>query len=190
MVGYLQVAGVDTAPVVRTLFAHKRPKLRVMALRCLTSGAAQNTLVDELLLAALSDRDPTVSDEAASIATTSFRKKWLALHMDAAAQASPGAARYQRLLVRGYIANRLRDGSQQLEVLLPGGGISYRTVSEEDLASQGLASLVAQIRDASPYIESEGVPLPVEEARLDDDTRPNPRHPYAPLYRDWKPQRA
>lgn len=183
MVGWLQAAGVDTAPVLRTLFAHKRAKLRVLVLRCLTSGAAQNTLVDDLLLAALSDKDSAVRFEAASIATLSFRKKWLAAHMHAVAKESVGGARLLRLLMHGHIANRMPDGSHRLEVLNRGYGITYRDVSEEDIVGHGLAFLVEQTRDKGPFIESDRVALPVEDERVFDDTRPNPRHPWAPLYR-------
>ena len=181
--GWLQAAGVDTAPVVRTLFAHKRAKMRVLALRCLTSGAAQNTLVDDLLLAALSDKDSAVRFEAASIATLSFRKKWLAAHMHAAAKESVGGARLLQLLTHGHIANRMPDGSLRLEVLSHGYGITYRDVNEQDIVEHGLAAIVKRIRDEPPFIESSRAVLPVEDERVFDDTRPNPRHPWAPLYR-------
>ncbi len=183
MMGWLQAAGVDTAPVVRTLFAHKRAKLRVLALRCLSSGAAQNTLVDDLLLAALSDKDPAVRLEAASIATLSFRKKWLAAHMHAVAKESVGGARLLRLLMHGHVANRMPDGSFRLEVLHHGYGITYRDVSDEEVAAHGLAVIVERTRNEPPFIESDRAVLPVEDERVFDDTRPNPRHPWAPLYR-------
>ena len=186
LVGWLQAHGVDTAPVVRTLFAHKRAKLRVLALQCLASGAAQNTLVDDLLLAALSDKDAGVRLEAASIATLSFRKKWLVPHMHGVAKESQGGARFQRLLAHGHVANRLPDGSHWLEVLNRGYGITYRGVSAEDMATHGLAAHVERIRNEEPFIESDRVVLPVEEERIFDDTCPNPRHPLAPLYRTMR----
>jgi hypothetical protein len=188
LVGWLQACGVDTEPVLRPLFTHKRAKLRVLALRCLDSGAAPNSLVDELLLAGLSDKDPDVQMEAASLATLSFRKKWLAPHLDALAAVSVGGERLRRLLVHGHVANRLPDGSLQLEVLARGFGTTHRTVGAEDVAAQGLAAVVERIRAEPPFLASDrDVVLPVEEERVLDESRPNRRHPWAPLYRSVRP---
>ena len=186
MVGWLQVAGVDTAPIVRTMFAHKRAKIRVLALHCLTSGAAQNTLVDDLLLAALSDPDAWAT--AADIATVRFRKRWLVRHMDAAAKSSKGVAYYQQLLARGFVANRMPDGTHWLEVLISTGGIRRRTVSDEDMATRGIAAIVEELRQPDDLTVVRGErALPVEDGRIFDETCPNPLHQVSPLYRTPHP---
>ena len=101
---------------------------------------------------------------------------------------SVGGERLRRLLVHGHVANRLPDGSLQLEVLAPGFGVTCRTVSAEDVAAQGLPAVVERIRGETPFLASDrGIVLPVEDERIFDDARPNLRHPWAPLYRSVRP---
>lgn len=179
LINWIQVLGVDAGTVVRQLFRSKRAKLRRVALACVSSGASPNSLLDELLINALSDDDKNVCAVAAHMASVHFRKKWLVPIMEPAAHLSKGVAYYQQLLKDGVVANRMPDGTYWLEVLIDSGGIRRRSISADEMERLGFDVIVNQMAEC----ELGHPKIPVEASRVVDDNIPNPFYLVAPIYR-------
>ncbi|HEY8026473.1 MAG TPA: hypothetical protein VIF60_18160 [Burkholderiaceae bacterium] len=156
----MQGRGLNVDVLLLALFHGKKAKARLSALAVLKWGKTDNAVLDDILVAAVSDKDAVVY-EAAMLAVVYSRKKWLLPHMQAKAAQLKGIARLYQLLDKGYVRNRMPDGSWRLEVLMLAEGVRYADIPDKEMQARGIDAIVAALQINDPARD----PTPVELVR-------------------------
>lgn len=157
----MQERRLNVDALLLALFHGKKAKARLTALAVLKSGKTTKAVLDDILIAALADKNAVMVFEAAMLAVVYSRKKWLLPHMQARAAEFKGVARLYQLLDKGYVRNRMPDGSWRLEVLMLAEGVRYADIPDEEMQARGIDAIVAALQINDPARD----PTPVELVR-------------------------
>ncbi len=164
----LQKWGIDVSGILLDLITSKEANARLAAISCLRGELTPHLVMDEMLIAGLTDKSAKVCERAAEIATITFRKKWLAPVMAQAAKKYKNVAHYRQLLQHGYIFGRLADGNYELEVLTDGSGVWGNSFSKTELNAKGVkfrSTGVLTVSEIDALTDKEVSIKPAEEER-------------------------